>query len=61
MDAKQEAVTILSKPVYRVFRPTLVSEDVAKRHGIELSRETAQQWMIGAKLWRARKQHAEKG
>ncbi len=59
-DTKQEAVTILSKPVYQGFRPTLASEYLAKKHGIEVSRETVRQWMIEAKLWRARKQRVEK-
>jgi hypothetical protein len=46
--------------VYRGFGPTLASEYLAKKHGIEVSRETLRQWMIRAKLWRARKQHIEK-
>ena len=53
-------MTILSKPVYRGFRPTLASEYLAEKHGIEVSRETVRQWMIEAKLWRARKQRVEK-
>jgi len=59
-DTEQEAVTILSQPVYRGFGPTLASEYLAKKHDIEVSRETVRQWMIAAKLWRARKQHVEK-
>jgi DNA-binding Lrp family transcriptional regulator len=59
-DTKQEAVTILSKPVYAGFKPTLASEYLAKKHGIKASRETVRQWMIEAKLWRARKQRVEK-
>jgi DNA-binding Lrp family transcriptional regulator len=59
-DTEQEAVAILSQPVYRGFGPTLASEYLAKKHDIEVSRETARQWMMGAKLWRARKQHVEK-
>ena len=59
-DTRQEALTILSKPVYRGFRPTLASEYLAEKHGIEVSRETVRQWMIEAKLWRARKQRVEK-
>ena len=46
--------------MYLGFGPTLASEYLAKKHGIEVSRETARQWMIQAKLWRARKQHVEK-
>src|SRR5580658_2460354 len=59
-DTKQEAVTILSKPVYLGFKPTLASEYLAKKHDIEVSRETVRQWMIEAGLWRARKQRVEK-
>jgi hypothetical protein len=33
---------------------------LAHKHGIEVSRETVRQWMMGAKLWRARKQRVEK-
>jgi DNA-binding Lrp family transcriptional regulator len=59
-DTEQEAVAILRRPVYRGFGPTLASEYLAKKHDIEVSRETARQWMILAKLWRARKQSVEK-
>src|SRR6202795_3049167 len=59
-DTEQEAVEILSRPVYRGFGPTLASEYLARKHDIEVSRETARQWMIRARLWRARKQHVEK-
>ena len=43
---------ILSQPVYRGFGPTLAAEYLAKKHDIEVSRETVRQWMIEAKLWR---------
>jgi len=33
---------------------------LAKKHEIDVSRETVRQWMIGAKLWRPRKQRIEK-
>lgn len=59
-DTEQEAIAILSRPVYRGFKPTLAAEYLAKKHDIEVSRETVRQWMMGAKLWRARKQHIEK-
>ena len=57
---EQEAVAILTRPVYRGFGPTLASEYLAKKHNIAVSRETVRQWMIHAKLWRARKQRIEK-
>jgi hypothetical protein len=58
-DTEREAVAILSQPIYRGFGPTLASEYLAKKHGIEVSRETVRQWMVRAKLWRAGKQHVE--
>jgi hypothetical protein len=58
-DIEREAVSMLSQPVYRGFGPTLAAEDLAKKHGIDVSRDGAQ-WMIGAKLWRPRKQRMEK-
>lgn len=59
-DTEQEAVTILSQPVYRGLGPTLAAEYLAKKHDIAVSRETVRQWMMGVKLWRARKQRVEK-
>jgi len=53
-------VAILSRPVYRGFRPTLAAEYLAQKHGIEVSRATVRLWMTRAKLWRARKQRVEK-
>ena len=59
-DTEREVIAILSRPIYRGFGPTLASEYLAKKHQIEVSRETVRQWMMGAKLWRARKQRIEK-
>ena len=60
VEVEQEAVAILSRPVYRGFGPTLVCEYLAKEHGIDVSRETVRHWMINGKLWRARKAQVEK-
>jgi transposase-like protein len=51
-----EAVKILSAPVYEGFGPTLAAEHLGKQHQIEASKETVRQWMIQAKLWRAKKE-----
>jgi hypothetical protein len=59
-DTEKEAVAILSRPEYRGFGPTLASEYLARKHKIVVSRETLRRWMMGAKLWRARKQQVEK-
>jgi len=52
---EREAVKILSAPVYAGFGPTLAAEYLRKEHGIEASKETVRQWMMGAKLWRGKK------
>ena len=52
----QQAVKILSMPVYKGFGPTLAAEYLAKKHRIEASKETVRQWMIGGRLWRAEKE-----
>src|SRR5215469_8553612 len=43
---EQRAVKILSVPVYAGFGPTLASEYLASKHGIEVSKETVRQWMM---------------
>jgi transposase InsO family protein len=52
----QQAVKILSLPVYKGFGPTLAAEYLAKKHRIKASKETVRQWMIGGKLWRAERE-----
>jgi len=52
---EQQAVKILSAPVYEGFGPTLAAEYLRKKHGIEASRETVRQWMMRGKLWRGKK------
>jgi transposase len=53
-NVEQEAVKILSAPVYKGFGPTLAAEYLANKHGIEASKETVRQWMMRAKLWRGK-------
>lgn len=53
---EREAVKILSAPVYGGFGPTLATEYLDQKHGIEASKETVRQWMMRAKLWRGKKQ-----
>jgi transposase len=54
-EVEQEAVKILSSPVYAGFGPTLAAEYLRKKHGIEASKETVRQWMMRGKLWRGKK------
>jgi transposase len=53
---KQTVLEILRRDVYRGFGPTLASEYLAKKHNMEMSKETLRKWMKEAGLWRARKQ-----
>ena len=53
---EEEAIRILSADLYKGFRPTLAAEYLADKHDIEVSKETVRQWMIRAKLWRAKEQ-----
>ena len=56
---EKEAVKILSAPVYQGFGPTLAAEYLKAKHGIDASKETVRQWMIGGKLWRAKREKVE--
>src|SRR3979411_2745891 len=53
---ERQAVKILSAPVYEGFGPTLAAEYLASKNGIQASKETVRKWMIGGKLWRAKKE-----
>ena len=59
-ETRQKALKILSAEVYRGFGPTLASEHLAKKHGIEVSRETLRKWMETAGLWKGKRQRTEK-
>jgi hypothetical protein len=54
-----QALEILKQPDWHDFGPTFASEQVAKRHGIELSDETLRRWMITAGLWKSRTRKME--
>lgn len=56
---EQAAVKILSLPVYAGFGPTLASEYLRDKHGIDMSKETVRQWMMRAKLWHGKKARVE--
>lgn len=45
---------IVQRPEWHDFGPTFASEQLAKRHGIAVSKETLRKWMIGAGLWQSR-------
>lgn len=51
---QKRAIELLQQPDWHDFGPTFASEQLAKRHGIELSDETLRKWMIQADLWKTR-------
>jgi biotin operon repressor len=56
---KQEAIRILSEPVYAGFGPTLAAEYLSNKHGLGVSKETLRHWMMEAQLWRGRRRKPE--
>ena len=53
---QQKALKILEQPEWHDFGPTFASEQLSKRHQIEVSKETVRRWMISAGLWQTRPQ-----
>src|ERR1700682_894318 len=47
-----QAVELLKQPEWHDFGPTFASQQLAKRHKLEVSKETLRAWMIEANLWR---------
>lgn len=47
------SIELLKQPEWHDFGPTFASEQLAKRHGIEVSKETVRAWMVAAGLWKA--------
>lgn len=54
-EVKKRAIAIIGEK-YPDFGPTLASEKLAERHGIELSDESVRKLMIGAGIWKVKKQ-----
>jgi transposase len=47
------AIEVLKQPDWHDFGPTFASEQLAKRHSIEVSKETVRAWMVAAGLWKS--------
>jgi transposase len=58
-EAQAWVLEMLKHPDWHDFGPTFASEQLAKRHGIELSDETLRGWMIEAGLWKTRRRKIE--
>jgi hypothetical protein len=51
---QRQTLGILQEPEWHDFGPTFASEQLAKKHGIEVSKETLRGWMTAAGLWKSR-------
>jgi hypothetical protein len=51
---REQVIELLKQPEWHDFGPTFASEQLAKRHRIEVSKETVRAWMIQAGLWKSR-------
>lgn len=54
---RRQALAILKKPEWHDFGPTFAAEQLAKRHQIQVGKETLRGWMTEAGLWKS-KTHA---
>jgi hypothetical protein len=45
-------VELLKQPEWHDFGPTFASQQLAKRHGLDVSKETVRGWMVAAGLWK---------
>src|SRR5258705_5621166 len=54
IEAKTQAraIKLLQQPDLHDFGPTFASEQLAKRHSIQVSKETVRVWMVSAGLWK---------
>jgi DNA-binding Lrp family transcriptional regulator len=52
-EIQRQAVVFLKQPDWHDFGPTFAREQLAKRHAIQVSKETVRGWMIEAGLWQS--------
>ena len=56
---EQKAMEILADARLRDYGPTLASQYLAKKHGMDVSKETMRQWMERAGRWKARRRRVK--
>ena len=56
---RAQALELLKQPDWHDFGPTFASEQLEKRHGIQVSDETLRKWMIEAGLWKSRERRLD--
>ncbi len=58
-ETQRQALKLLKQPDWHDFGPTFASQQLAKRHGIEVSDETVRKWMIEGGLWKSKSQRIQ--
>jgi transposase len=53
-EIRQKALRVLQEPAWHDFGPTFAAEQLAKRYGIEVGKETLRKWMMEAGLWQSK-------
>src|ERR1700746_3124611 len=56
---QRQALAILKEPEWHDFGPTFAAEQLAKRHQIQVGKETLRGWMIEAGLWKSQSRRLE--
>jgi hypothetical protein len=59
VETQRQALAILKQPEWHDFGPTFAAEQLAKRHQIQVGKETLRGWMIQAGLWRSKMRRLE--
>lgn len=61
--AQKQALVVLREPDWHDFGPTFAAQQLAKRHQIQVGKETLRRWMIEAGMWQpgSRKIHEVHG
>jgi DNA-binding transcriptional regulator PaaX len=55
-ETQRQAMAILKQPEWHDFGPTFAAEQLAKRHQIQVGKETLRGWMIEAGMWQSKSQ-----
>jgi len=55
-ETQRQALALLKQPDWHDFGPTFAAEQLARRHGIQVGKETLRGWMIEAGLWQSKPQ-----
>lgn len=56
---RRQALAMLKQPEWHDFGPTFAAEQLAKRHQIQVGKETLRKWMIEAGMWQSKPQRLE--